>query len=163
MVDAATQKRALEILANPLAKETEWMGALSILDGKVPVKSRKCYKKWSRFAKRVSALALVYTVFFSVYGLVVYGQGFYWSMIPAAIIWATLETTFGAFSLLAAWVMFSNLASILTLNPYYQSTWMVILINMFAYSRYNWRPYVFVPIRRLVQEQAKPKLLKESH
>lgn len=160
MVDAQTQKRALEILANPQAKESEWMGALSILDGKVPLKSKKSYLKWSRFAKRVSCLALVYTVFFSAYGMLAYGQGFYWSMIPAAIIWATLEATFGAFTLLAAWVMFSNLGSIVTLSPYYQSTWMIILINLFAYNHYNWRPYVFVPIRKLVNGNRELKLIK---
>lgn len=159
MADAASRKRALEILADPRSKESEWMGALSILDGKVPATRKKDYRKWTRFLKRVSGMALVYTLFFSIYGLVVYGSGFYWSMIPAAIIWATLEASFGAFSLLAAFVMLSNLGSILSLSPLYQSTWMVILINLFIYSKFNWRPYVFVPVRKLVELNRKPKLL----
>ncbi len=160
MADSVTRKRALEILADPRSKENEWLGALAILDGKIPPRSRKyLLKKIERFFKRSTGLAVLYTGIFSLYGLIVFGQPFYWSIIPAALIWATLEASFGAFTLLALIVMLTHLGSIVTLNPYYQTTWMVILLNIFVYAKWNWRPYVFVPVRKIIAQQRKPKLL----
>lgn len=151
MADSHSRKRALEILADPKAKEHEWMGALAILDYKIPERPSKSLNKLGRFLKRVSGLSLVYMLFFSVYGLIFYGSGFYWSMVPIALVWATLEASFGAFTLLAALVMLGNLGSILSLSPHYQSTWMIIAINLFIYARFNWRPYILVPVARLGQ------------
>lgn len=159
MVDSGSRKRALEILANPLSKESEWLGALAILDGKVPVDRSKSTRKYKRFLKRVAGLSVAYTALFSIYGMIFYGSGFYWTLIPAAILWAVLEASAGLFTALAVYVMLSNLGSILTLSPYYQTTWMVILINVFSYARFSWRPYVFVPIRRLIGGQQDRKLL----
>lgn len=159
MADHASRKRALEILADPRAKESEWMGALSILDGKIPNAIKKRDRKTARFIRRVALMSLTYVAFFTTYGMLFYGYGFTWSMIPAAVIWATLEALFGGFSILAFIVMLSNFGSIIALSPYYQTTWMIILINVFFYTKGNWRPYIFVPISKLAELSRKPKLL----
>lgn len=150
MADSPTRKRALEILADPRSKENEWLGALAILDGKVPADRRKLRRKFNRFLKRAGGLSIIYMLLFSVYGTLVYGQGFYWTLIPAGLIWGTLEASVGLFTMLAAYVFLSNLPSILTLDPAYQTTWMVVLANLYVYRKWKWQPYVLVPVKKVL-------------
>lgn len=157
MADSAAHKRALEILADPRSTEKEWMTAVTALGGKLPATSRRknFRKKLLRFGKRASGLSLLYVVLISTYGLVAFGTPLSLSILPIALVWGILEASFGAFTLLALWVLFNNLGSILSFSPYFQLTWMVILLNVMVYSKFNWRPYVMVPVRKLVDSQAK--------
>lgn len=144
MAESNTRKRALEILADPNAKEHEWMGALSILEGRVPSINKPYRRKFARFLKRVAGLSIVYAVFFSVYGLIFYGSGFYWGVLSLAFFWALLETLSGFFTAFALVVMLTSLGPVI--SPGFHATWMVIAINLFSYARFNWRPYIFAPL-----------------
>ena len=161
MTDSPTRKRALEILADPHAKEDKWMGALAILGGKVPsIRRQRFGKKVLRYCKRVGGLTVAYTTLFTIYGMIFLGQPFSLAMLPMVLLWAALEAGFGAFSLLALWVMFTHLGSIVTLSPYYQTTWMVVLLNLMIYAKFNWRPYVFVPVHKMINSAPQMKRLR---
>ncbi len=157
MADSASRKRALEILANPLSKESEWVGALSILDGKVPSTSSKSEAKLARFLKRVAVLSLLYTFLMMTWNVLVFGSGF--SILPytfgVAMACALAETSAGLFTAVALYCM---LQSILTFNVPYPTTWMVILLNCFVYAKGNWRPYIMVPMQKAIQQQKQQKL-----
>jgi hypothetical protein len=151
-----SRKRALEILADPHAKESEWLGALSILDGKLPALDRN--KKTARFVRRVASLTLMYTALF--YSTSLIDQMFFqqfssytlWYIAPIAFLWALVETCTGLFTLYAAITLAAFYwTSLMSFNPVVHTIWMIILLNISLYFKWRWAPYVFVPIGKAMR------------
>ncbi len=158
MADPASRKKALEILANPHAAEEAWLGALSILDGKVPAKRSSAEKKLARFLKRMSGLTLLYAILIFGWSMVTFGHSIYSLpyILATATAFAMLEASTGLFSLLAMGLV---LSSLLSGNAPYPTMCLVLLINFCAYATWNWRPYIMVPIRKAVETRGNGKLL----
>ncbi len=158
MADSESRKRALEILANPHSHEHEWMGALSILDGKLPARKTSAELKLARYLKRVAGLTVVYTVLIFAWSVFQQGEAIYSLpfILATATAYAMLEATAGLFSLLALWVIVSSLSSF---SAPYPTTWLILAVNIFAYTKWNWRPYIFAAINRLAASQNNFKLL----
>ncbi len=161
-------KKALEILADPAAKEHDWMLALRALGGKAPALSKRNYADLTvRFAQRVAGLTVLYSalfasaaaldaLFFSHYAL--YGIT---EIAAIAFLWAILETCAGLCTLYALSICLFSFSRLITLDPVIHTVWMIILINMFVYARGRWRPYVTVPIRALIY-QNRPRKFNRS-
>jgi hypothetical protein len=158
MTDKTTRQRAIEILSDPHAREKDWLGALAILDGKLPVIGQP--NKTLRYARRVAGMTLLYTTLFYSTSLVdqlffhQYAPYTIGSILPLAFVWAVLETSMGFFTIYAAIMLAAYYwTSLLTLNPMMHTIWMIIFLNLMVYFKFRWTPYAFVPVGKLLQRE----------
>lgn len=154
MSDAANQERALEILACPHASESEWLAALALLDGKLPAARKNHFKNYVLLCKRTTGLFLAYLALFMIYGAFQPLSASCTILAISLVAWAFLEASTGLFTVLCLFVLISNMGNILTLHPELQTTWMVILINLFFYSRYSFTPLCFSPAQKFIESRS---------
>lgn len=160
MVDK-TRQQALEILANPLAKEKEWTGALAILGGKVSVQNRRIGFKLKRFGKRVLGLLLIQTTIFYMFSLFS-GYTFTYQVFANVLMWTVAEVAFGGFTILASLAVVENIQAILLLSPVYLLAVVVALTNILVFRHFHFKPYALVPVENFVRRRSPKRIGTKS-
>ena len=169
MFQKNTDARAMDIVADPHAREEEWLRALAVLGDRLPCpRKKKVWSRLTRVAMRIATLTAVYSTVFSislwldhtfVHQYAVYTIGF---VLPMSFAYAILETIGGAMTFVAAVAILQAPNKLLGFDPVFHVTWIMILFNLFAYSRLRWEP-LLITAGRVVMRRVAHKRIEMNH